>query len=92
MSIKKVFLDEHDDECICCGICSDIAPHVFIIGAKMEVKSQVNFDEFEAELRNAADICPTNVIRIVESSPFISYRSLPPVLKMRRKRSRVSIP
>ena len=66
MSIISVFLDESDDECISCCLCADVGPHVFEVPDKMKVKENINFDEFDAEIRNATDSCPTSVIKFEE--------------------------
>lgn len=64
MAIIKVWLDETDDECISCGSCADIAPMVFEVPDKMVVIGGVNYSLYEAEIREAVDVCPTSVIKI----------------------------
>lgn len=66
MAIKRVWLDESEDECTSCGLCEDIAPDVFEIPDKMVVKEGVDFSEYEDEIRDAADSCPTEVIKFEE--------------------------
>ncbi len=63
MSIKKVYLDETDDECISCGLCESIAPMVFRVPNKMEVIPGVDYNEYEDEIKEAVESCPTNVIK-----------------------------
>ncbi|MCK9255431.1 MAG: ferredoxin [Bacteroidales bacterium] len=63
MDIKKVWLDESEDECISCGLCETIAPMVFRVPDKMEVIEGVNFSEYVEEIKEAAENCPTNVIK-----------------------------
>jgi ferredoxin len=66
MAIKKVWLDESDDECTSCGLCEGIAPEVFEVPDKMIVKDGVDFSAYEDEIRDAADSCPTEVIKFEE--------------------------
>lgn len=63
MSIKKVYLDETDDECISCGLCESIASMVFRVPNKMEVIPGVDYNEYEDEIKEAVESCPTNVIK-----------------------------
>jgi len=63
MSVKKVWLDESEDECTSCGACEDICPEVFSVPEKMVVKSGVDFGDFEAEIKDAAESCPVEVIK-----------------------------
>ncbi|NLA24341.1 MAG: ferredoxin [Bacteroidales bacterium] len=63
MAIVKVWLDESEDECISCGNCEDVAPMVFEVPDKMVVKQGVDFSLYEDEIKEAADICPTEVIK-----------------------------
>ena len=63
MSIKKVWLDETENECISCGACESACPEVFEVPDKMKVKSGVDFNEFEAQIKEAAESCPTEVIK-----------------------------
>jgi ferredoxin len=64
MSIINVYLDESENECISCYLCAEIAPRVFEITDKMQVKEYVDLDEFEAEIREAKETCPTQVIAV----------------------------
>ncbi|MDY0075743.1 MAG: ferredoxin [Bacteroidales bacterium] len=66
MSIKRVWLDESEDECTSCGLCESIAPEVFEVPDKMVVLEGVDFSEYEDEIRDAADSCPTEVIKFEE--------------------------
>jgi len=64
MAIIKVFLDEIDNDCISCYLCSEIAPQVFDVSDKMVIKENVDFTKYDTEIRDAAESCPTDVIRI----------------------------
>ena len=66
MAIKRVWLDESEDECTSCGLCESIAPEVFEVPDKMVVLEGVDFSEYEDEIRDAADSCPTEVIKFEE--------------------------
>lgn len=66
MAIKRVWLDESEDECISCGNCENVCPEVFEIPDKMVVKEGVDFSQYESEIKEAVDICPTNVIKYEE--------------------------
>lgn len=66
MAIIKVWLDESEDECTSCGLCEGIAPEVFEVPDKMIVKGGVNFSDYEDEIRDAAESCPTEVIKFEE--------------------------
>ena len=66
MPIKNVLLDESEDECTSCNLCAEIAPEVFEVPDKMEVKADADFNAYESEIREAAESCPTLVIKIEE--------------------------
>lgn len=66
MTIKKVWLDESEDECTSCDLCASTAPDVFEVPDKMEVKPDADFAANEEEIREAAEECPTQVIKIEE--------------------------
>lgn len=66
MAIKRVWLDESEDECTSCGMCESIAPEVFEIPDKMKVKPGVDFSRYDKLIKEAADSCPTGVIAIDE--------------------------
>lgn len=63
MSIKKVWLDESDDECISCNLCEEIAPEVFEVPDKMTVKPDADLSENEDKIVEAVEECPTEVIK-----------------------------
>ena len=63
MTVKKVWLDESNDECISCAACEDICPEVFSVPEKMVVKPGVDFSSFEAEIIDAVESCPVEVIK-----------------------------
>jgi len=63
MAIKRVWLDESENECISCGACETACPQVFEVPDKMVVKTGVDFNQYEAEILDAVDGCPTEVIK-----------------------------
>ena len=63
MAINRVWLDESENECISCGACEAACPAVFEVPDKMVVKEGVDFNEHEAEIIEAVNSCPTEVIR-----------------------------
>ena len=63
MSIKRVWLDESNDECISCGACELACPEVFSVPDKMIVNQEPDLDQFEAQILDAVDSCPTEVIK-----------------------------
>ncbi len=63
MAIKKVWLDESENECISCGVCESICPEVFEVPEKMVVKHGANFNDYEDAILEAVDGCPSEVIK-----------------------------
>ena len=63
MAIKKVWLDESENECISCGVCEFTCPEVFEVPDRMIVKKGVNFNDFETAILDAVESCPSAVIK-----------------------------
>ena len=63
MAIKKVWIE---DGCTSCGLCEDICPEVFVVEDTAEVIEGVNFEDYDAQIRDAADSCPVEVIKFSE--------------------------
>ncbi len=59
MAIKKVWIEEG---CISCGVCEATAPDVFEMPELAIVKPGINFNEYEEEIKEAAENCPVEVI------------------------------
>ena len=56
-----------NDDCSACGICEDICPEVFELGDEIaEVKVNPVPAEHEDKVREAAEECPTESIKITE--------------------------
>jgi len=66
MAIKKIWLDESEDECTSCDLCASIAPDVFEVPDKMVVLPNADLEANENEILEAVDSCPTQVIKIEE--------------------------
>ncbi|MCD6406846.1 ferredoxin [Candidatus Aerophobetes bacterium] len=64
MSIKKVWIDE--DACTGCGLCEDTCPDVFEVNDVAAVKEDADFNEFEEEIKEAAEDCPSEAIHYEE--------------------------
>lgn len=63
MAIKKVWIE---DGCTSCGLCEDICPEVFVVEDTAVVKEGVNFEDYDEQIREAADSCPVEVIEFSE--------------------------
>lgn len=63
--IKKVWIDPG---CISCGSCEFIAPEVFQVLEKSEVKNNCNPEEFSDLIEQAAAACPVWVIKYKKES------------------------
>jgi ferredoxin len=63
MTIIKVWVEE---DCTSCGVCEDICPQVFLVKDIATVIEGVNFSEYDAKIREAADSCPIEVIKFSE--------------------------
>ena len=63
MAIKKVWIEEG---CTACGVCESICPDVFVVDDLATVIDGANFEDFDAEIKDAADSCPVEVIKFSE--------------------------
>jgi ferredoxin len=63
MGILKVWIE---DGCTSCGLCEDTCPEVFEIPDEAIVKANVNYSEYEDEIKESADSCPAEVIKYIE--------------------------
>ena len=68
MAIKRVWIEE---DCIACGTCEGICPEVFTVTDRSRVNEGVNFDDFEAGIKEAAESCPVEVIKHI--NPYFSF-------------------
>lgn len=60
MAITKVWIE---DGCTSCGLCESICPDVFEIPDEAVVREGADFSSNEAEIKDAADSCPVEVIK-----------------------------
>lgn len=59
MSISRVWIK---DDCIACGSCEAICPEVFYVTDRSHVREDVDFNDYEAGITEAAESCPVSVI------------------------------
>jgi len=52
--------------CISCGSCEYLAPEVFKVVVTSQVKTGIDYKQFEDKIRDAAAKCPVQVIKIKE--------------------------
>ena len=60
MAISKVWID---DGCVACATCNGICPEVFEILDKAYVIETADFNEYEEEIKEAAEYCPRSIIK-----------------------------
>ncbi len=63
MAIKKVWIK---DGCTSCGLCEDICPEVFKINDEATVIEDVNYSDYEKQIKEASESCPVEVIKYTE--------------------------
>lgn len=63
MTIKKVVIEPG---CITCGLCEVIAPEVFTVTDISHVKEGISYAPHENEIKEAAALCPVQVIAYQE--------------------------
>ncbi len=60
MAISEVWIEEG---CTSCGLCESICPEVFEMPDIAIVKDGVDFNQFEDQIKEAAENCPVEVIK-----------------------------
>ncbi len=63
MKITKVWVEEG---CTSCGLCEGTAPDVFEIDEVSEVIEGIDPSLYDADIREAAEDCPVEVIQFTE--------------------------
>lgn len=63
MTISKIWIEEG---CTSCGLCEEICPEVFKVEDVATVIQGVNYADYEAKIKEAAESCPVEVIRYIE--------------------------
>jgi ferredoxin len=63
MKITKVWVEEG---CTSCGLCEGTAPDVFEIDEVSEVIAGIDPSLYDADIREAAEECPVEVIQFTE--------------------------
>ena len=63
MKITKVWVEEG---CTSCGLCEGTAPDVFEIDDFSEVIEGIDASLYDADIREAAEDCPVEVIQFTE--------------------------
>jgi ferredoxin len=63
MAIKKVWIEEG---CTSCGLCESICPEVFLVEDLANVVEGVNYQDYDVQIKEAADSCPVEVIKYSE--------------------------
>ena len=61
--MKKVTIEPG---CITCGACEFVAPEVFEITDICHVKSNIDLKDNQEKIKEAAQVCPVNVITYEE--------------------------
>lgn len=61
--IKKVYIEPG---CISCGTCESVCPAVFKVTDIAHVVEGAPISNYEAEIREASEICPVSVIKYEE--------------------------
>ncbi len=64
MAIKKVRITE---DCTACELCVELCPEVFSLPDEIAVVNEdVNLDMYEEKIKEAAEECPVEAIKIEE--------------------------
>ena len=64
MAIVKVSVE---DGCTACGLCEETAPDVFEVNDTAHVKEGADLDLNEELIKQAAEECPVEVIKVEEA-------------------------
>ncbi|MCK4499756.1 ferredoxin [Candidatus Babeliales bacterium] len=64
---KKIKAVKIEPGCISCGTCAALCPEAFEIKGISQVRDDVDFEKNAEHIREAAEICPVSVIRIIDT-------------------------
>jgi ferredoxin len=64
--MKKVIIEPG---CVSCGSCQAICPQVFKLERGARVLLNADFKKHESLIKEAAELCPVQVIKIIEEQP-----------------------
>jgi len=53
--------------CIACGLCEKICPQIFEMKDTAEIKADADFEAHTQAIKDAAECCPVEVIKILNS-------------------------
>ena len=70
--IKRVWLDESENECTMCGACEATCPEVFEVPEKMIITKSPDLSLTEI-IEESADSCPVETIAIEYTNGIISH-------------------
>ena len=62
MPVSKIWIEEG---CTFCGLCEEICSEVFKLKDIAIVIQDVNYADYEAKIKEAAESCPVEVIRYI---------------------------
>jgi ferredoxin len=65
MNIKKVWIDESENECTMCGACEAICDTVFEVPEKVVVLKNADLSQ-KIEIIEAVECCPVEVIKFTQ--------------------------
>lgn len=69
--IKKVLIEPG---CVSCGSCQAICSHVFVVERCAKIADGVDFKKYDALIREAAELCPVQVIKVEEDQTQCSCK------------------
>jgi len=60
MGIKKIWIERG---CTACGLCESICPEVFTVEDEAKVNTDIDFNGYTDQIKEAAESCPVEVIK-----------------------------
>lgn len=68
--MKKVWIDPG---CTTCGLCQELSPEVFEVKDISRIKKGADLKKFKEQIKEAALMCPVNVIKFEEDEINASF-------------------